>query len=425
MRLSRCFFVFGAIALVVSLFPLLLRKPNQTTPRSTNHTPVLVLPPQGAHFVIATLDIQKTASTLLNGLFCEALEELNLQRGVVMGTFRSAMRRHGPSARETEQEEVKLEVEIESQPEVFFRPSPKRKPVGKRFQKPVPRRPPEGRQLLEEGRAVSDTPPIWEVKEPNKSFFRYYEHGRALLWSHNLCSRNQIKNLRWCPHHPDSDKARQCVGERFGRIFSEDVPHMVYVTFLRDPVQRVASEYHHLKGNLHTGMRGSWLRYQPKLCNGTVVNTMAEWRKDIEGEEDIGTPPPGYRRAMKQWVEVGKANPANNRMVRHIAGPFSCANTVEEAVLDEDWMIKSAIQNLRANVIFGFQDRVQESLELMNMQIQELLKQANVPVGTPKEGKGWIPSHNPKFVLGSGASDIEMVNTGHARGGGNGRGASK
>ncbi|CAM9734357.1 unnamed protein product [Discosporangium mesarthrocarpum] len=378
MGFLRSLLVLIAMALMISTIPLLVWQPKGLNLDNAS-TGVVISPPQDALFVIATLDVQKTASTLLNGLFCKALEEFNLSRGITMGGFRRAIKRYmkpPPRPRRPPQK---------NPPKRMF-PLTKRAPEReqRRSERPYghPHRPPlspKERRLMGVDPRAKPLPPEEDlplnnqnlskaVVEPHRDFFRYYQHGRALFWSHDLCSNSYIPCLSWCPHHPDMDEAQRCIGSHFSHILSEEVTDIVYVTFLRDPVQRVVSEYHHLKGNLHSGMKGSWLLFQPHFCNGTVVDTVGEWKKEQEkkleqggGEWAVnGTGSTtdssfGYRRSLQEWVEVGRANPANNRMVRHLASPYDCVSSVEDSVLDEEWMLASAMANLETKIIFGLQ----------------------------------------------------------------------
>jgi len=74
------------------------------------------------------------------------------------------------------------------------------------------------------------------------------------------------------------------------------------------------------------------------------------------------------------WVSLGYANPANNRMTRHLAGPLECVQNFEDSKLfSQSWMVDSAIHNLETRTFFGLQDKYLESLMLIDKQVELLL----------------------------------------------------
>mmetsp|Transcript_25896 Transcript_25896/g.33493 ORF Transcript_25896/g.33493 Transcript_25896/m.33493 type:complete len:423 (-) Transcript_25896:49-1317(-) len=185
-----------------------------------------------------------------------------------------------------------------------------------------------------------------------------------------------------CTHHGDLHHLIQCLADQFGNA--------VFMTILRDPVQRLISEFRHVKGDVMNEYKGSWKCFQPMVCkkNETAVyhklgaeevemyiekrnkvyNTTTSSASDqLQGE---------MLQLFHEWVALGHANPANNRMTRHLAGPLGCAESVKKSRLfDQTWMIQSAKQNIQDKVIFGLQHDYHRSLVLMNAQLLKLFGQ--------------------------------------------------
>jgi hypothetical protein len=90
---------------------------------------------------------------------------------------------------------------------------------------------------------------------------------------------------------------------------------MFLLTMLREPAQRLYSEFHHLGGQVPC--HGSaWKHYAPGHCNGSVLMPTQRW---------IGEPMPlvsSPRATFEEWLAVN-ANCAHNRMARQLA-PRAC-----------------------------------------------------------------------------------------------------
>uniref|UniRef100_A0A7S4D468 Sulfotransferase domain-containing protein n=1 Tax=Heterosigma akashiwo TaxID=2829 RepID=A0A7S4D468_HETAK len=213
-------------------------------------------------------------------------------------------------------------------------------------------------------------------------------HG--VLPSDNTKLSYQMKpQFRCGAHHSDFEHLDTCL--------SSTAANVVYLTLLRNPVERVVSEFVHLKGGHPFRESGAWTTFQPSACNQTSFEQLhiplngdlqtkykdlrsainkehtIEWRNHSALFTDFLEGGPASI-LLNAWVQLGESNPANNRMARHLAGPYTCEEDMSNSLLfQKAWLIKSAIHNLKTRFIYGLQDDLAFSIPKMNCEVQCLL----------------------------------------------------
>ena len=173
---------------------------------------------------------------------------------------------------------------------------------------------------------------------------------------------------------------------------------MYLLTMLRDPAQRLYSEWRHLKGQI--SCRGqTWRHYAPASCNGTVL---------LPGQRREGEPTPALKAyehrvyvarknrsltmpSFEEWLAVD-SNCAHNRMTRQLA-PMACARGALESAPahpgNEARMLAIAKEALRQHTLFGLTERYDESIDLLNRRIAAVFPMthplARIRLPTPAE----------------------------------------
>mmetsp|Transcript_29166 Transcript_29166/g.43137 ORF Transcript_29166/g.43137 Transcript_29166/m.43137 type:complete len:426 (-) Transcript_29166:463-1740(-) len=191
-------------------------------------------------------------------------------------------------------------------------------------------------------------------------------------------------------HHSDFENLDACL--------SSTAANIIYLTFLRNPVERVVSEFVHLRGNHPFREAGAWTTFQPSACNQTSFeqlhipldrdlqskyifflrseinkNITIDWSNHSALSTDFFEGGPASR-LLHAWVKLGESNPANNRMARHLAGPYTCEEDIRQSLFfQKEWFVKSAVHNLKTRFIYGIQDDLQFSLRKMNCEVHCLL----------------------------------------------------
>mmetsp|Transcript_15232 Transcript_15232/g.20112 ORF Transcript_15232/g.20112 Transcript_15232/m.20112 type:complete len:357 (+) Transcript_15232:185-1255(+) len=191
--------------------------------------------------------------------------------------------------------------------------------------------------------------------------------GKAALWDWKCggVGGDTSQPKVYCVHHGDFSHLVDCLSRKFGDV--------VFITMLRDPVQRLISEFNHLNGMVAVNStHGSWRNFQPAVCKdeGSYVYPLNQEEIDAYIDAKLVLEKKGdtFHRStevlgdsnrlalFKAWVALGPANPANNRLTRHLAGPIGCSEDVESSKLfDSRWMLRSASRNLRRYFLFGLQ----------------------------------------------------------------------
>ena len=190
----------------------------------------------------------------------------------------------------------------------------------------------------------------------------------------------ETKRRGWssCTRHGDSAHRARCARMNARRLQQTPPTEMYLLTMLRDPAQRLYSEWRHLNGwvSCHGG---AWKHYAPASCDGTVL---------LPGQRWEGEPTPAlaaYRGRLcaayknrslakpsfEEWLAVG-SNCAHNRMVRQLA-PMACARGALGSAAaypgNEARMLAIAKEALRQHTLFGLTERYDESIDLLNRRI--------------------------------------------------------
>jgi hypothetical protein len=182
------------------------------------------------------------------------------------------------------------------------------------------------------------------------------------------------------------------------------------MTMVREPAQRLYSEFLHLRGGISCH-GAAWRLYQPALCNGSVL---------LPGQRRVGEParqrdeyyawPKPHRRfdaacndsigarcsaAFEAWLAVG-TNCGHNRQARQLA-PMGCAERLARSAAysaagggELPQMAALAKETLRERAIFGLTERFGDSVALINKQLAALLRGgplAGLRLGEPQFGK--------------------------------------
>jgi hypothetical protein len=188
---------------------------------------------------------------------------------------------------------------------------------------------------------------------------------------------SKTRPLGWsaCTHHADAAHLASCAALSLKRRNQAMFDEMFLLTMLREPAQRLYSEFHHLGGQV--SCHGSaWKHYAPGHCNGSVLLPTQRW---------IGEPMPPVsspRATFEEWLAVN-ANCAHNRMVRQLA-PLACDGSLASSPAypgNEKQMLELAIETLRKRTLFGLTERYDESIQLINVQLGTLFRNGH-PLGT-------------------------------------------
>jgi len=191
-------------------------------------------------------------------------------------------------------------------------------------------------------------------------------------------------------HHQDLTRTTEVIESLHGTS-----KNILYVTILRRPDQRLVSEFLHMKGRvaLYRQEGHAWGVSQPTICSKSsfqydevvlegldLVERYHTFRENFMAKYNLTenhfrdrTKFPLIEPLFVQWLLLGAANPANNRMTRMMAGPIPCVEVVQDSrIYNETWLIQSATANLNIKTIFGINEKYFESLMLMNCQFDQV-----------------------------------------------------
>lgn len=177
-----------------------------------------------------------------------------------------------------------------------------------------------------------------------------------------------------CVHHGDIELLTQCI---LSSSYVSKKKYIVYITMIRNPITRLVSEYNQLDGDVSC-TDVSWKVFHPKLCNGVLGNfSMIPEDHDFSNGTSESMERERYAvskdRTFSNWVNLGAANCACNRMARQISGPYGCVyDEREDKSFDSQWILNSAVNNLEQRIIFGLESSYLQSLKLIEKMLISL-----------------------------------------------------
>ena len=223
-------------------------------------------------------------------------------------------------------------------------------------------------------------------------------HGADACRLSILAKETKRRGWTSCPRHSDSAHRARCARMNTRRLCQMPPTEMYLLTMLRDPAQRLYSEWRHLKGAISCHGQ-SWRHYAPASCNGTVL---------LPGQRREGEPTPALKAyesrmwvarknrslampSFEEWLAVD-SNCAHNRMTRQLA-PMACARSALESAPaypgNEARMLAIAKEALRQHTLFGLTERYDESIDVLNRRIAAVFPMthplARIRLPTPAE----------------------------------------
>ena len=254
-----------------------------------------------------------------------------------------------------------------------------------------------------------------------------HHHGSCRLSF--LSKETRPPGWRACTHHGDSAHRAQCARANALRLHEPPPTELFLLTMLRDPVERLYSEWQHLKGDI-VCFGNVWNHYAPASCNGTVLLPGQRWAGEPAASLDA------YRRRWNAW-HAGNAsskptfedwlavdtNCAHNRMTRQLAiMPCEVGDLTSAPAYpgNEGRMLAMAKEALAQRVLFGLTERYAESVHVLNRRLAAVFPRAHplstlrlpTPAQAPLTGNKLLThgaghsSARPAHAISAGAREI-------------------
>lgn len=163
-----------------------------------------------------------------------------------------------------------------------------------------------------------------------------------------------------------------------------------FLTMVRHPAQRLASEFHHLKGGISCH-GGWWRQFQPVLCANATERKAALLPQQTAPTDDPSPALAAYRQKhlnqrsyrQKHWNQRSEQarfeawlsipdNCAHNRMTRQLA-PMGCAYSWAASPAfptQQHRMLALARDTLSRRTLFGLTERYETSVRLINARLE-------------------------------------------------------
>lgn len=199
-------------------------------------------------------------------------------------------------------------------------------------------------------------------------------------WRENLAARQ----------HADAAHVARFARLGASRANAPDIEAIFFLTMLRDPAQRLYSEYTFLNGFISCGMARAlppelqhntlpyWLHFQPVLCSRAAALGNALPPSRLTPSDPPSAHFQAYAKAherkqklrFEDWLNVTE-NCAHNRMARMLA-PMGCAHRLADSPAapgQEGRMLELALENLRSRTFFGLTEEYERSVRLINARL--------------------------------------------------------